>query len=72
MTKNNKQKVHRLREALPHGSISRIAKELKLSTNTVSGVLRGKWENLKVVEKAIEIIEEKERVSKRLEGLIQH
>ena len=47
-----------LKSNLPRGSIKKIAQELDMPYNSVWKVLQGKWNNQKVIETAIKLLEE--------------
>ena len=47
-----------LKSSLPRGSIKKIAEKLNMPYNSVWKVLEGRWNNPKVIEAAIDMLEE--------------
>lgn len=54
----NREEQLALKKILPHGGIKLIAEKTGLSYRSVQHVLNGKYKNEKVIEAAIEVIEE--------------
>lgn len=50
--------LEKLRKALPHGGVGRLAERLKLSQSQISKVLYGHSQNDSVIEAAIELAKE--------------
>lgn len=59
------KELKKLKNNLPVGGIKRIAEDLNISESGVSHILNGKRNNLRVIEKAIELA--KENIAKRKE-----
>lgn len=68
--KLSESKLKDLKRKLPHGTISRIAEELGIHRNNVDMVFKGKFENQKVIDMALEILEEKKAQIKAIESKI--
>jgi hypothetical protein len=69
-TKVDRIKLGALKASLPHGALTRIAKELGLTRHSVEKVFAGRWENEEVLDKAIEILEEAKARKAALENKI--
>lgn len=61
-----------LRKKLPHGSIKSIADTLSIDASIVSRVLKGERHNTKIIEMAVEIIENQKIQDKILEERISN
>jgi predicted DNA-binding protein YlxM (UPF0122 family) len=63
LVKVDRARLMELRRLLPHGSIGEIAEELGITRNAVTDVLKGKWINPDVIDRAVLKIEaQKQRV----------
>ena len=68
--KITQDKLDALKLKLPHGGLTRIANDLNITRHSVEKVFAGKWENDQVIDKAIEIIEERRRQVEEREARI--
>lgn len=64
--------AQKIRKKLPHGAITKISKSTGLDISTVSKVLNGDFQNIKVIEAALQIIEEGKNASRELEERIKN
>jgi len=62
--------LRKIRKALPHGSIKKIADDLNLDISTVSKVLQGNHNNNSIIDAALNIIEEGKKSAQVLDQRI--
>jgi hypothetical protein len=61
---------NKLKELLPHGAITRVAKKHKLSIQQVRNILIGKSKNHPVLQSLIEEAEPVKKIEDRMKALI--
>lgn len=69
-TKIDRIKLKALKASLPHGALTRIAKDLGLTRHSVEKVFAGRWENEAVLNHALEMLEEAKLRKAELENKI--
>lgn len=70
----NENEYKELKSLLPHGSFTKIAKEVGITTTNVRLVLKGKWYNAKVYTVAMRMAEaeklRKQKIAEKLKAIV--